>query len=262
MQTAANIAENHPYADMPHLWEANIAPPPLADPDDPHKLTRTRLSKPDMKPHEQKQIWKSSSSCRVAFVTRLHRRAVLQEIWCASFEEYQVYLNIAGHPEVVNFMEQRTTVPFVDLSGRETSTRVDAHVLLRNGEEVLVSVKYDEKARRKSYLAEVANTAAQTPYEVADRFTVASRYLFHPTYRACVDAIHKARRGWDPDADDAVLALAQQLGAQFTFQDLVDASGLGHRGHRAVIRLIGDGDIGKDLLDPISPDTQLWSAAA
>lgn len=90
---------------FPTCGKANFAPPPLADPDDPHKLIRTRLSRPDRKPHEQKQIWKSSSSCRVAFVMRLHRRAVLQEIWCASFEEYQVYLSIAGHPEVVNFMK-------------------------------------------------------------------------------------------------------------------------------------------------------------
>ncbi|MEQ9475508.1 hypothetical protein [Marinovum algicola] len=248
MQTALEIADGHPHAHLPHLWEATFTPPPMADPDDPHKLTRTRLSKQVMKSDKPKSVWKSSSTCRVAFVTRLHRRAVLQEFWCASFEEAQVYLNIAGHPEVINFMEQHTTVPFVDLSGKDTFTRVDAHVLLRNGEEVLVSVKYDEKARRESYLAEIANTAEQTPCEVADRFTVTSRYLFHPTYRACVEAIHKARRGWDPEADEAVLGLAPHMGARFTFQEIVAASGLGHRGHRAVIRLVGDGDIGKDLL--------------
>ncbi|MFG6550828.1 hypothetical protein ACGYLV_17385 [Sulfitobacter sp. M21595] len=262
MQTVMEIADNHPHAHLPHLWSANIAPPTLADPDDPNKLSPTRLSRAEMKSGEPKRIWKSGSTCRVAFVTRLHRRAVRQEFWCASFEESQVFLNIAGHPEVVNFMEQRTTVPFVDLSGRDTFTRVDAHVLLRSGEEVLVSVKYDEKARRQSYLAEIANVAAQTPYEVADRFTVTSRYLFYPTYRDCAHAIHQARGGWDPDADDHMLELSEHLGERFTLQEIVDASGLGHRGRRAVIRLVGDGDIGKHLLDPFSPDTQLWSAAA
>ncbi|ANT62197.1 hypothetical protein AYJ57_17370 [Salipiger sp. CCB-MM3] len=251
---ALEIAADHPHAGLPHLWQATFAPPPLADPEDPHKIIRTRLKKAD--------IGKSSGTCRVAFLTRLHRRAAVQEFWCASFEEAQVYLNIAGHPDVINFKEQLTTVPFRNLEGRDTFTRVDAHVLLRNGEEVLVSVKYDEKARRKTYLQEVENIAVQTPVEVADRFAVASRYLFHPNHRSSVEAIHKARRGWDPEADEAVLEIAKHLGERFTFQDIVDASGLRHRGHRAVIRLVGDGDIRKDLLDPFSPETELWSAAA
>lgn len=253
-QNATGTTEEHPHSALPHLWQATFAPPPLADPDDPHKIVRTRLNK--------KEIGKSSGTCRVAFLTRLHRRAAVQEFWCASFEEAQVYINIAGHPDVINFKEQLTNVPFCNLEGRETFTRVDAHVLLRNGDEVLVSVKYDEKARRKSYLDEVQNIATQTPVEVADRFTVVSRYLFHPNHRACVEAIHKARRGWDPEADDAVLEISQHLGERFRFQDIVDASGLAHRAHRAVIRLVGDGDLRKDLLDLLNPETELWRAAA
>jgi hypothetical protein len=253
-KNTTGTAREHPHSTLPHLWQATFAPPPLADPNDPHKIIRTRLNK--------KEIGKSSGSCRAAFLTRLHRRAAVQEFWCASFEEAQVYINIAGHPDVINFKEQLTNVPFCNLEGRETFTWVDAHVLLRNGDEVLVSVKYDEKARRKSYLDEVQNIAAQTPVEVADRFTVASRYLFHPNHRAFVKAIHKARRGWDPEADDTVLELSHHLGERFRFQDIVDASGLGHRAHRAVVRLVGDGDLRKDLLDPLAMETELWRAAA
>ena len=254
MKNVVEIATDHPHAALPHLWQATFSPPPLADPDDPHKIIRTHLKKDE--------IGKSSGTCRVAFLTRLHRRAAFQEFWCASFEEAQVYTNIAGHPDVINFKEQLTKVPFYDEDGRKTFTRVDAHALLRDGEEVLVSVKYDNKARRRSYIREVENIATQTPIEVADRFAVTSRYVFHPTYRACAEAIHKARRGWDPEADEILVDLAQKLGERLSFQEIVDASGLEHRAHRAVIRLVGDGDIRKDLLDPFSPTTELWSAVA
>lgn len=246
--------DNHPYLAFPHLWESSIAPPELADPDEPQRIMRSHLQKIE--------LGKSSSSCRVAFITRLHRKAALQEFWCASFEEAQVYLNLAAHPEVVNFKEQLTRIPFVKADGRDTHTLVDAHVLLRNGDEVLVSVKYDEKANRGSYLKEVANIASQVTCETAGRIVVASRFSFHPAYRQCAQAIHKARRGWDPEADSIVLEAANDLGSRFTFKELVDVAAISGRGHRAAIRLIGDGDIGKHPLDGFAADTELWRAAA
>ncbi|MCI5112423.1 MAG: hypothetical protein MRY75_17905 [Marivita sp.] len=72
----------------------------------------------------------------------------LQGFWCASFEESRVFLNIAGHPDVVNFKEQFTIVPFENLDGSQTFTRLDAHLLFRDGREVLVSVKYDANPPR------------------------------------------------------------------------------------------------------------------
>jgi len=244
----------HPYEKHPHLWDATFAPPPLADPEDPQRVIRTAL--------EKIELGKSSSSCKVSLVTRLHRTTALQEFWCASFEEAQVYLNLAAHPDVVNFKEQLTKVDFIEEDGNPSYTLVDAHVLLGDGTEVLLSVKYCEKANRRSYLDEIADIAAQCPREVADRFVVTSRFNFHPVYRSCAKAIHEARRGWDPEADQTVLMAANDLGGSFSFKDLVDHSELKGRGHRAAVRLIGDSDIGKDLLDPIANDTALWRAAA
>ncbi|MFA8386989.1 MAG: hypothetical protein ACEPO2_15305 [Pelagibaca sp.] len=254
MNFKLNVNENHPHAALPHLWQGNVAPPKLADPDDPNVLSRSPLNKDD--------IGKSSQTCRVALVTRLHRRAVKQEFWCASFEESQVMRNIAAHPDVINFKEQGTRVDFVDETGRATHTRVDIHVLMRSGDEVLVSVKYDAKARRPRYLDHVAHIARQTPKKIADRFVVASRYTFHPVFRANAMAINKARNGWDPEADDLVLMVSETLGERFSFQKLVDAAGIGARGHRAVMRLVGDGDLRKELLAPLDATTQLWRDAA
>jgi len=182
----------------------------------------------------------------------------VQEFWCASFEEACVYENLAAHPDVMTFAEQLTRVDFINDNSDATYTRVDAHVLLRNREEILVSVKYDEKAKRPSYLAEVQNIAQQASRSIADRFTVLSRFSFHPTYRACARDIHRARRGWDPDADRVVLDAAAGLPESFTFGQLVDCAALGPRGHRALIRLIGDGDLRKHLLDPFDRDTVCW----
>jgi hypothetical protein len=245
---------NHPYGNLPNVWGGTFDPPPLADPDDPHRVIRSHLQKIE--------LGKSSSSCKVSFITRLHRRTALEEFWCASFEEAEVYLNIAAHPMVVGFKEQLTRMPYTDKNGCSTHTLWDLHVLLKNGREVLVSVKYDEKARRTSYLEEAALIAKQCPVEVADGAVVASRFSFHPVYRECARAIHKARRGWDPEADAIVLKVANDLGNEFTFGRLVEASQLSGRGYRAAVRLIGDGDISKHILGTFSPDTQLWRAAA
>ncbi len=249
-----NDNENHPYANFPHLWEATFTPPALADPDEPHRVERTRLKK--------NHLGKSSNSCKVAFITRLHRRTVLQETWCASYEESQVYRNIAAHPDVVNFKEQLTRVDFFKGDGAPSYTTVDAHVLMRDGTETLVSVKYDEKARRTSYLAEVKSIADQCSAEIADQFVVASRYSFHPNFRACADQIHLARRGWDPEADRIVLEAANDFQSTFSLEDLTERTGLGGRGWRAAVRVIGDGDITKALLDLFQPKTELRRAAA
>jgi hypothetical protein len=233
-------------ARLRNLDHSKIRPPLLADPEDPMRVNRSHLKK--------MEIGKSSASCKVSFVTRLHRTAVLQEFWCASFEEAQVYENLAAHPNVVNFKEQLTRVDFVTPDGSASHTKVDAHVLLRNAEELLVSVKYDEKARRLSYLAEVADIAAQCSTEIADYFAVMSRYHFHPAWRECARKIHLVRRGWDPEADSTVLNVVRGLPESFTLGELVKAAGLENRGWRAAIRLIADGDIHKHPLDLFEND--------
>lgn len=231
-----------------------ILPPPIADPDDPFAVERSHLMK--------MELGKSSSSCKVSLIVRLHRTTALQEFWCASFEEACVYENLAAHPDVISFAEQLTRVDFLDDTGDPTHTRIDAHVLLRNWEELLVSVKYNEKARRPSYLAEVDNIARQASRSIADRLTVLSRFSFHPGYRACAREINRARRGWDPEADRVMLAAVADLPETFPFGLWVDRTDLGPRAYRAALRLIGDGDVRKHLLDPIAPDTFCWRAAA
>lgn len=172
-----------------------------------------------------------------------------------------VYQNLAAHPNVVNFKEQLTRVDFVKPDGSPSYTKVDAHVLLANGDEVLVSVKYDEKARRASYLAEVADIAAQCSPEIAERFVVLSRSHFHPAWRDCALTLHHARRGWDPEADRIVLDVASDFSETFTLAQLVEASKLQGRGWRAAVRLIGDGDIHKDPLDRFNNDAICRRAA-
>lgn len=233
--------------------QSRVEPPFLADPDDPMRVVRSHL--------EKMEVGKSSGSCKVSFVTRLHRTAALQEYWCGSYEEAQVLENLAAHPEVVNIMEQFTRVDYVNGSGEDHHTKLDAHLLLRNGEEVLVSVKYDEKANRASYLAEIADIAAQCSRDIADRFIVVSRYSFHRNWRENAQKIYHARRGWDPEADAIVLEAANSLPEAFRFDDLVQKSGLKGRGWRAAVRLIGDGDLLKHPLDLIQDDTICRMAA-
>lgn len=231
----------------------NLHAPRPANPEDPHRVQRSHL--------EKMELGKSRGSCKLSFVMRLHRRAALQEFWCASFEEAAVLENIAAHPDVINIKEQMTRVDYVDANGDAKFTKVDAHVLLANGNEVLVSVKYDEKARRASYLAEISNIASQCSRDIADHFAVLSRYMFHPAWRDCAEKIYHARRGWDPDADDILLDVANRLSSPFSMGKLVETSGLGARGWRAAVRLIGDGDIRKHARDRVGDQLTCWRAA-
>lgn len=232
---------------IPSSLRRRIEPPVLADPEDPLRVVRSHLQK--------MEVGKSSGSCKLSFVTRIHRRAALQEYWCGSYEEAQVYENLAAHPEVVNIMEQFTRINYFDCNGIPRLTCVDAHVLLRSSEEVLVSVKYDDKAKRASYLAEIANVAVQCSRYIADRFIVVSRYSFHRNWRENARVIHYARRGWDPEADAVVLDTANSMPESFRLDELVQKSGLDGRGWRAAVRLIGDGDLRKHPLDLIQGNT-------
>lgn len=247
------MPDDHFEKQQPTYVNCTFGMPPLADPENPFRVINSHLMK--------MELGKSSSSCKLSFVTRLNRFAALQEFWCASYEEACVYQNLAAHSDVVNFKEQLTRVDFVDGNGEPTYTKVDAHVLLRDTNEVLFSVKYDEKARRKSYIAEIANIAGQCSRQVADRFNLGSRYAFHPVFRKCAAEIHKARRGWDPVSDRIVLEAANDLGSAFSLGALIDRSMLGAKGYRAAVRLIGDGEITKNILDPFSLETQCRRAA-
>lgn len=154
--------------------------------------------------------------------------------------------------------EQFTRIDYVDEDGGPRYTMVDLHVLLHDGFEILVSTKYAEKAQRASYVAEVAHIAGQVPRRTADGFIIATRAMFPKVFRDCAKTIHHARRGWDPEADFAVLEAAAALGDQFYFGELVERARLGARAHRAAIRLIGDGEIGKHLMDPFAQRTVCW----
>lgn len=249
---------SHPFEGAMRLnnlhRQSAIQPGPLADPEDPHRVQRSHLNKDE--------IGKSSGSCKLSAIIRLHRTLSPQEFWCASYEEADVYKNIAANVDVMAMKEQFTRLDYTDRQGCPRFTKTDAHVLMRDGDEVLVSVKYDEKSRRPSYLAEIADIASQSLAPVADRFIVASRFHFHPTYRANAQKIHAERLKWDPEADRIVLEAANDFQGPFKIAELVEKSRLSFRGYRATVRLLGDGDITKDLLDPINDNTVCKGVAA
>ena len=91
---------------------------------------------------------------------------------------------------------------------------------------------------------------------------MASRYFFHDIHRENARLVHHARLSWDPEADDIVLEAANDFRGKFTFEQLVARSKLEDRGHRAAIRLLGDGDIKKERLDLIAANCVCWGVAA
>ena len=225
-----------------------------ADPDAPFDILRSHLQRDMLK--------KSTSSCRAALIYRCHRSACLQELLCDSWEEHEVALNVAALPDVSWIREQAVTVPFENAKGRQTTQRIDLLCFRNDGRIFAVSVKYAAKARRASYLAEIAALNKALPVKVADRAVVLSRESFHAYHNQNAQLIHIHRRSWDPEADRITLEAAQEMRGNFRLDDLYGRTRLDiGRTFRSAVRLIGDGDIRLPRIVPINDETVCKAAA-
>lgn len=241
--TAKNMPLNH---GDPRIGRVKMDPIPNADPDRPNAVFSTHLNKTE--------AGKSGRSCRLLLLIRPHRRSMIQELWCNSWEEAQCIKQVAADPGVLTFREQYTKVMFPKEIGGHMSTVVDLTILRKNGATIFGSVKYKKKAERKSHLneAEMIKSVA-VPY-LADAYVTVSRYSWHPTERENAALIDFCRMGWDPEADRITLDAANDNNGEQTIHALVTKTKLGGRAYRAAVRLIGDGDIKTRKLAAINKD--------
>ncbi|SLN71965.1 hypothetical protein ROJ8625_03758 [Roseivivax jejudonensis] len=227
---------------------------PLASPTDPDEVYPTHLKKVEP--------GKSSRSFRILATIRPHRKSMLQQVWCASQEEYGVCLCLAAHPEVVGLREQFARLKYRKPNGRPGSTLVDFLCLKRDGSQVYVSVKYPQKARRASYRSEVEEIARQAITSSSESFAIASRQCFGSRYLKKAQMIHYVRKGWDPEADKIVLRQVPPDTKQRSIGEVLAGSDLEYgRAFRAIARLIGDGDVQIGFYDPIEDATNCWRAS-
>lgn len=148
-------------------------------------------------------------------------------------------------PDVDTIVEQ---VPFgwVDEVGKERTKFFDLVVVLKNGRQIACEVKPFVRLHSGRVLHELRLIAAQA----RDRFHDVRLLTDEDLDR---DAVFNAEmifgmRHPDAEADAAAIAAVASLRGAATMCDLVQAIGLGARGMRALVRLIGQREI--RLCDP------------
>ena len=159
--------------------------------------------------------------------------------------EHKALLVNFTRTDVVDVLEQPAAIRYVDKDGGDRSWTFDQLVTLDDGRRILVEVKPRAKAARKNLLKKLAHVAEQVPPTVATHVTTMDE---RDVPRAAVaDArLFNAVRRDPPCGDDAALAaLAANFVGAVSVASLVEASGLGARGFRAIARLVADGALAK-----------------
>lgn len=171
-----------------------------------------------------------------SFVVGGPTRHVIQ---CEAFLERTTLLHILTHPNVADVHEQQKFSWFGD-DDRKHSHFFDFIVVLKDGRKVAVAVKPEEHKAKLLKLWPTITAAARSHVDeciiwTERRMTRASAYnalLLYST-RRCPNDAHDAR----------VREVVATLCGQATIGAIIQKSGLGGDGFRAVVRLIDAGEI-------------------
>jgi hypothetical protein len=201
---------------------------------------------------------RSPTSGRATLVCPLNDR----ELKCESLLEAKCAAIILARPDVVLLEEQPAAVQYRDTDGRIRSHRFDFRVTTNDGTRTALQVKTHERAERLRWRTLIAEIGRQ----VGPRFADSYRVVTERNLPTC--AVHNAaqllsaRRGARADHDAQIRGLAATLHGAIAIADLVTASGLDGDGFRAVVRLIGAGDLVVNGHGRITPTTLVSVPAA
>ncbi len=189
---------------------------------------------------------RSRGSCR-GFAVHENRVLVFE-----SHLELMVLFLLAMMQGVVRIVDQPAAVTYVDESGSARRHTFDFLVVMADGTRILVAVKPAEKVASSGIGRTIQSIAGQIEPGIADRivlitdkdFTRADRFNAQQAF----ECIRFPIAGHDEAIDRVTAAM---LGA-VKIADLVEASGLGGMGFRAVVRCIANG-----LLLPVTPQRRI-----
>jgi hypothetical protein len=171
-----------------------------------------------------------------------------QRVGYESNLERSFVLLTLSQPDVADLVEQPFTVIYTDGFGRPRRYTFDYLVVRANGRRTAVEVKTAERANTARVRDKLSAVAAQLPPKLADEFRLFTNADFEPWMTVNAAQLLHCRRKPDHAADEALASTISGLNGQITIAELVDLTGIGARGFRAIIRAIY-----ANRLRPITP---------
>ncbi|MEE4279152.1 MAG: hypothetical protein V2I82_11855 [Halieaceae bacterium] len=157
---------------------------------------------------------------------------------CESFTEATSLFVILARPGVYDVEEQLPPVEFIDIDGAQRSHIFDFRVTYADGVREAIAVKPASLVEKYRFDATLARIAAATPRSFADRVSLVTDTSIDPIEAHNARMIHGFRRP-DAEADSKARDIVLGLLGSVSIADLVAAIGMGARGLRACVRLIG-----------------------
>ncbi len=171
-----------------------------------------------------------------------------QRVGYESNLERSFVLLTLSQPDVVDLIEQPFTVIYTDGLGRPRRYTFDYLVIRANDRRTAVEVKTAERASTARVRDKLSAVAAQLPPRLADEVRLFTDADFEPWMAVNAAQLLHCRRKADRAADEALVSAISGLNGHIAIANLVDLTGLGARGYRAIIRAIY-----ANRLRPITP---------
>lgn len=177
-------------------------------------------------------------SLRGALVTRGSNSKIIRY---ESNLEKRVLLVLLARRDIVDVREQIEPIPYEDEYGAKRKHWFDFLALRSDGLRVLIPVKTEDWARRHDLDGLCARIARYVPRSIADVVVPMTERDAPRDLVRDAELFHCVRDDDRPDHDKVVFEIASTLIGTTTVACLVEASGLGGDGFRAVARLIHAG---------------------
>lgn len=177
---------------------------------------------------------KGNSSFRGALVMSLGaNRSVTFE---SRLEMMTAYM-LLQRDDIADLYDQSTAIEYLDTDGKQRSHTPDFMAVTKDGRRILVAVKRSDSAQRRNFRRTLGLIKAQMG-RVADDLVLVTEKSFSAEEASNAELFHQIGREIDDEADAVLIALIDSLNSGCTIAQLVDASGLGARAYRSIIRLL------------------------
>jgi hypothetical protein len=155
-------------------------------------------------------------------------------------------------PDVVDLVEQTPAVIYVDSDGRTRKHTFDFLATMVDGSKIAIEVKPAAKVEKYGWRERLRRIADQMD-GLAVVLVTEANLLRDAVHNATL--LHFARRDANAEHDEQIRQTARDLHGAVTIAELLTRSGLHGNGFRAVVRLLGAGELTAHGPGRISPST-------
>ena len=161
---------------------------------------------------------------------------------CGSLGEYRTRLIALAEPDTIDVIEQVGPIPWTDDQDKTHHHYIDQVVVKTDGRRLGLTDKPYRKVT-SDFEAEIAQVDAEARKVGAiDGLYLVTEYARDPVKLHNADLIRGCRDA-DPEVDALALEVVEALTGTASLQDLVGEINRGPRGFRALVRLIGSGQL-------------------